>query len=99
MISNIQGKWYDDVILQGNYPKIVDVSAADFDNPAFQGNQVSPAVQRPFIICQDEPVTLKVEPWLGEVVIWNFTAGPYPMPLRRIIKDAANSKTTIQIAY
>lgn len=99
MISNIQGRWYDDVILQGNYPKIVDVSADDFDNPPFVGNRVNGAKQHPFIICEDEAVTLKVEPWLGEVVIWNFTPGPYPLPLRRIINDAANSKTTIQISY
>jgi hypothetical protein len=106
MIANIVGKWYDDVFLQGNYPEVANVSANDYSAKTFAGNQVGPAVQRPFIICEDTPVTLKVQPWLGEPIVWKFTAGPYPMPLRKIFTDAANKVTetgdaitSIQIAY
>ena len=99
MISNIQGKWYDEVILQLNYPEIADVTSEDYVAKSFKGNQIE-EVQRPFIVCAKEESTLKVEPWLGEVVVWTFPAGvPYPMPLRKILKDAGNSKTSIQIAY
>lgn len=95
---NINGNWYNNVILDGNYPEIADVSAAHYVAKSFLGNQVV-AEQRPFQLFHPVAVTLKVEPWLGEVVVWDFTAGPYPMPLRRILNDPANTATSIQICY
>jgi hypothetical protein len=98
MENKVRGKWYDEVILQCNYPEIANVSAQDYVAKTFKGNQIE-TQQRPFIIAHNTEVTLKVEPWLGEVVSWTFTAGPYPMPLRRILHDAGNTATSIQIAY
>lgn len=98
MIANTQGKYYDDVFLQINYPEVADVSAADYVAKTFRGNQVSEE-QRPFIICAKVEVTLKVLPWLGEAVTWTFPAGPYPMPIKKILKDDANTATEIQIGY
>ena len=105
MISNVVGRFYDDVILQVNYPEVADVSSVDYTAKTFKGNQVAEQ-QHPFIICEDQPVTLKVLPWLGEAIVWKFTAGPYPMLLRKIYHDAANKVTesgdaitSIQIGY
>lgn len=98
MGNKVSGTWYNEIQLDCNYPEIADVSAADYVAKTFKGNQLD-NVQRPFLIVHPVAVTLKVEPWLGDVVIWNFTAGPYPMPLRRILNDAANSATSIQICY
>jgi hypothetical protein len=98
MANTVRGPWYNEIQLDGNYPEIADVAAADYVAKTFKGNQLD-NVQRPFLVAHPAPVTLKVEPWLGEVVIWNFTAGLYPMPLRRIINDAANTATQIQICY
>jgi len=98
MIADNRGKWYDDVFLQCNYPELADVSAVDYEAKTFRGNQVSEE-QRPFIVCAKEEVTLKVLPWLGEAITWTFPAGPYPMPIKKIIKDDANTATEIQIAY
>jgi hypothetical protein len=98
MENKLRGKWYDDIMLQCNYPEIADVSEDDYEAKTFQGNQIDQK-QRPFIIAHHEQVTLKVEPWLGEVVTWTFPAAPYPMPLRRILHDAGNTATSIQIAY
>ena len=98
MNTNNQGKWYDEIILQCNYPEIADVSSVDYVAKTLKGNQID-TLQRPFIVAHSEAVTLKVEPWLGDVVTWTFPAGPYPMPLRKIIKDAGNTKTSIQITY
>lgn len=98
MIAKNQGKYYDDVFLQINYPKTVDVSTEDYEAETFKANQVE-TKQRPFIVCAKEQVTLKVLPWLGEAVTWTFPAGPYPMPLKKILSDPANTATSIQIAY
>jgi hypothetical protein len=98
MIADNRGKWYDEVFLQVNYPEVADVSAEDYTAKTFKGNQVS-TEQRPFIICAKEEVTLKVLPWLGEAVVWTFPAGPYPMPIKKILNDQANTATSIQIAY
>jgi len=98
MIADNRGKWYDEVFLQCNYPEVVDVSSADYVAKSFRGNQIS-SEQRPFIICAKEEVTLKVLPWLGTAVTWTFPAGPYPMPIQKILTDPANTATTIQIAY
>lgn len=98
MITNIGGNFDDAVILQINYPEIANVASADYVAKTFKGNQVH-EIQRPFIICAKEECTLKVEPWNGVAVVWTFPAGPYPMPIRKILHDAGNSKTSIQIAY
>jgi hypothetical protein len=98
MANTVRGTWYNDIQLDCNYPEIANVAAADYVAKTFKGNQLD-NVQRPFILAHPEAVTLKVEPWLGEVVTWNFTAGPYPMPLRRILNDPANTATQIQICY
>ncbi|MGV8094520.1 MAG: hypothetical protein AB2L24_21915 [Mangrovibacterium sp.] len=98
MIANIQGEFYDPVILQMMFPKIVDVSATDYEAEEI-GNYEVNKKKRPFIVAHPNPVTLKVETWLGEVLTWTFTSGPYPMLLQRIFHDAANSQTLIQISY
>lgn len=110
MKTNVYGEFYDAVMLQIVKPVTVDVSAADYT--AVKLNKNNAAVdnvngqQRPFIICHHEAVTLKVQTWKGDIVTWNFTAGPYPMPLLKIYTDAANVVTatgvavsTIQIGY
>lgn len=99
MESNIKGKWYDDVIMQLNYPETANVAAGDYTAKTFKGNQTE-AEQRPFIICAKAEVTLKVLPWLGaEPIVWTFPAGPYPMPVKKIYKDDGNTAIEIQIAY
>jgi len=99
MNSNIVGKFYDEVILELCYPEIADVSVDDYIAKSFRGNKPK-ELQHPFVVCAKEEVTLKVESWLGNVVVWTFPAGvPYPMPLRKIFNDAGNTKTSIQISY
>lgn len=99
MDSNIVGKFYDDVILECCYPEIADVSIADYVAKEFAGNKVVKK-QHPFVVCAKEETTLKVESWLGNVVVWTFPAGvPYPMPLRKIFNNVGNTKTSIQISY
>lgn len=101
MKADNRGKWYDEVFLQLNYPEVADVSAEDYTAKTFKGNQVS-TEQRPFIICAKEEVTLKVLPWLSQTglpITWTFSAGPYPMPIKKIFNDVANTATSIQIAY
>ena len=98
MRSNVIGKFYDEVILQLNYPEVADVSAETYVAKTFKGNQVQ-TEQHPFIVCAKEETTLKVEPWNGEILVWTFPVGPYPMLLRKIIFDAGNTATSIQIAY
>ena len=99
MKSNIEGSFYNDVILELCYPEIADVSAVDYVAKTFRGNNIEEK-QRPFVVCAKEETTLKVEAWLGNIVVWTFPAGvTYPMPLRKIIKDVGNTKTSIQISY
>ena len=98
MNVHIEGQFYDDIILQCMYPEVADVSAEDYVAKSFSGKKKEEK-QRPFIVCAKEEVTLKVETWLGTVITWTFPVGPYPMPLKRIIHDAGNSKTSIQISY
>ncbi len=109
MKSNVWGEYYDAVILQIVKPKLADVSSVDYSAEKINKNTVvvdADAEVRPFIVCEPMPVTLKVQTWKGDIVTWNFTAGAYPMPLRKIFKDAANKLTetgvaitTIQIGY
>ena len=109
MKSNVYGDFYDAVILQIVKPVTVDVSAADYTAQKLNKNSAAidaAAEQKPFIICETQAVTLKVETWKGDTVTWKFTAGLYPMPLRRIYTDAANvvtetgaAITSIQIGY
>jgi hypothetical protein len=98
MAQTLRGTWYNDIQLDCNYPEIADVSAAHYTAKIFKGNLLTEE-QRPFMICHHEPVTLKVEPWLGEALTFKFPAGPYPMRIRRILHDAGNTATSIQIAY
>lgn len=109
MITNIQGEFYDDVILQVMRPELADVSAADYTAKKLAKTGVvdnTNGTQRPFVICHPEAVTLKVETWLGITITWKFMAGYNPMPLKRIYNDAANvitesdeAITEIQIGY
>jgi len=110
MKTNVYGEFYDAVILQIVKPVTVDVSSADYTAQKLNKNTAAVdnvnGEQKPFIICEAQAVTLKVETWKGDVVTWNFTAGPYPMPLRKIFTDAANvvtatdeAITSIQIGY
>lgn len=109
MKSNVWGEYYDAVILQIVKPKSVDVSSVDYSAEKINKNTVAVDPEsglRPFVICEDRPVTLKVQTWKGDIVTWKFTPGAYPMPLRKIFSDAANKLTetgvaitTIQIGY
>jgi hypothetical protein len=109
MKTNVYGEFYDAVILQIVKPVTVDVSSADYTAEKLNKNTTAVDAngeQKPFIVCHNEAVTLKVETWKGDTVTWNFTAGPYPMPLRKIFTDRANVVTagstpitTIQIGY
>jgi hypothetical protein len=110
MKPNIWGGYNEAVILQITKPKTIDVSEQDYfaekltDKATVEDGKGD---QRPFIVCADVAVTLKVEHWNGAIEpAWNFTPGPYAMPLRRIYSDAANkitatgvAITTIQIGY
>lgn len=98
MNQNLVGSYDDPIILQINYPKIVNVASADYTAVSLKGGN-GKTVQKPFIICHSVAVTLKVETWKGDIIVWTFTAGPYPLPLRKIFTDAGNSATTIQIGY
>lgn len=98
MENKVRGTWYNDVLLDLNYPEIADVSVNDYVAKSFKGNQMTEE-QRPFQIAHPAEVTLKVEPWLGEVVVWTFAPGAFPMRIRRILKDPVNTATSIQIAY
>lgn len=102
MEAKLTGNFNNDVITELNIPEVVDVSTNDYEAKKFNdfGEEDGPgAEQRHFIIAETEDVTLKVETRLGTIITWNFSAGPYPMPLKRIIADQVNTKTTIQIAY
>jgi len=102
MKTNVYGEFYDAVMLQIVKPVTVDVSSADYTAQKLNKNTAAidaEGDQRPFVICQKEEVTLKVETWKGETIVWTFSAGPYPMPLRKIFTDAGNTATTIQIGY
>jgi len=98
MEQKIVGSYDDPIFLQINYPKIADVSSVDYTAIELKGDDEKTR-QRPFVICHNEGVTLKVETWKGDVIVWTFTPGPYPMPLKKIFKYAGNTATSIQIAY
>ena len=102
MNSNIFGKFYNEVILEICLPEIADVSENDYEAKSFKLNNRIKEKQHPFIVCHHEAVTLKVVPFYDATetpIVWNFPAGPYPMPLRKILNDAGNSATSIQIGY
>lgn len=110
MKTNVWGQYYDAVLLQIAKPKTVDISSVDYIAEKLNKIAVTDnlnGTQRPFIVCEDVSVTLKVEHWNGAIEpSWKFTPGPYPMLLRRIFSDAANvftqngdPITTIQIGY
>lgn len=99
MISNIVGQYQQPVILQCDYPEKIDVSEKDYEAKTFAGGNAK-ATQRPFIVAHPVEVTLKVLPWTGTTpILWTFTPGPYPMPLKRVYADINNSATDIQISY
>lgn len=84
---------YPLVISQISFPKDVDVSVQDYE-----AEEVDGAV-RPFLVCSDVPVILKIETWTGVIKVHKFVPGIYWMPLRKIFTDAGNSETIIQIGY
>lgn len=105
MAIKIKGQFDEDVFLQLEIPKDIDISE---NNYSAESIEFEPGKKKifPFIVCEDKPVTLKIETWSGVIKSHRFTAGPYPMPLRRIFSDAGNvytesddAVTTIQISY
>jgi hypothetical protein len=65
---------------------------------------------RPFIIAHPLPLRMKVQTWLGKVIIWNFGGGETLMPLRKIFaspapvlivngEPTATTVTSVQISY
>lgn len=102
MDTNIKGRFYNEVTLEICKPVIADISENDYVAEVFKYNWTIKEERHPFIVCHNEAVTLKVVPFYDATetpVVWNFPAGPYPMPLRKILNDAGNSATQIQIGY
>lgn len=102
MNTTLLGAFADPIILQISHPKIVNVAAVDYVAESINKNTgtIDPdASVIPFVICHPEQITLKVETWFGTIITWTFSEGPYPMPLRKIFFDGANSTTTVQIGY
>ena len=95
----IRDGYNNEIVLQLTKPKIVNVSAVPYMAEVLGMKIMDSGVVNPFIIASAVEVTLKVETWDGTVITWTFTPGPYPMPLRKIFTDVANTATTIQIAY
>jgi len=99
---SIETGFQDPVILQITKPVTVNVAAADYEAQKldkFSAEVSATGEKKPFILAHDVAVTLKVQTWKGDVVTWKFPAGPYPMLLRKIFTDGANTATSIQIAY
>ena len=108
MDAILEGGYYNKVITEISIPEVADITA-DYIAKKFTkfAKEDEKAEQQPFVVCSPVPVTLKVLPWLAEEpVVWQFTDGPYPMPLRAIIADAGNVETetgeslqNVQIGY
>lgn len=98
MKNKLQGTWGNMLTMDCNYPEIANVTTNDYVAKSFPGPK-NTEVQKPFFICHSEPVTLRLQPWLGDAVTWSFTAGPYPMPIRSIISHEDNTAQLIQICY
>lgn len=100
MITNNQGRFYDDIILQGYLPKTIDVSENNYTAEAVSvkiGEQGKPI---PFILAHPRQVTLKVLFWnKQDPEVWTFLAGERPLLLRTIYSDPANTESTLQITY
>lgn len=106
MANSIQGSFYDQVILQIMIPGTVDVSAEDYeakviDNYGREASGDPSEKQRPFVVLPTADTTLKVETWLGKVIVWTFKVGEPPILLRKILHDAVNNsiQTGIRIGY
>jgi hypothetical protein len=87
-------------------PGYVDVSDGDYVakklNNYGEESTTKEARQRPFLICHNEPITLRVVTWLGKELLWDFPGDghPYPMPLKKILKSDDNSiSTNIRTTY
>lgn len=84
----------------GNAPVVATFVEDDYTAEEFKLSMYpNRSKQLPFIIAETKDVTLKVETWYGTIITWNFTRGPYPLYLRRIIADPANTVTSCQILY
>jgi|APIni6443716594_1056825.scaffolds.fasta_scaffold286361_2 hypothetical protein len=109
MKTFLTGNFADVIFLQITKPVLIDVSEADYVaaklNKLAEIDEIK-GVQRPFIICETQGLSLTVETWKGEVITWKFTPGPYQMLLRKVFYDPANCITLtgesfpyIQIGY
>ena len=105
---SLQGYFYNKPVLEFNVPDKADVGTSDYSaKKVTKDGKISDAgEQRPFYIADSKGVTLKVETWGGEIVTWNFGTDGYPLPLRKIFKDAGNviteseeAITEIQVCY
>jgi len=113
MISNIEGAFYDAVILQIMVPEVADVSAEDYEAKKLDKyGEISTKDEhlKPFIMCHPVSVRAKVQTWLGKEITWTFEAGKDPMPLKKIFANpapvlvenggaTATTITSIQIGY
>lgn len=98
----LYGQYGEPSLTQIVTPKIVDVSSIDYNAEKLNINTgvVDPNGEvRPFIICSNQEVVLKVQTWSNITITWTFTPGTYPMLLRKIYNDVVNTATTIQIGY
>jgi len=113
MQANIQGEFYDAIILQVMVPEVADVSVASYEAKKLDkyGNiSTKDEDLKPFIMCHPVSLRAKVQTWLGKEITWTFEAGKDPLPLKKIfntpapvlVQDGtptATTVTSIQIGY
>ena len=109
MISNIQGKYDEDVKLHIYHPRLADVSAEDYTAASFTIRN-GQTVQVPFYVCHPLSLYMKVTFWDGVTSLWTFEAGKDPIPVKKIfatptpvvVEDGAATETEvteIQVGY
>jgi hypothetical protein len=103
-MSILRGFFGNEVITELCIPEIIASIANGYQAKTFNrlGKEDSSGEKRPFLICHNAPITLKVVTWAGVTILWDFPGDkyPYPMPLREILKSDDNSITAdIRISY
>ena len=115
MNANIEGEFYNPVILEISVPDIADVSAEDYVAKSMDkyGNENSTdhtKKQRPFVVSHPKSLKMKVLTWLGKEITWTFEVGKDPIPLKKIFATPApvvvqngdateTTVTSIQVGY
>ena len=99
MDAIIKNGYNRDAAIECSDPLKIDVSVADYVAEIRPSKYEEKDKQQPFILCEFEEVTLKIEAWNGYIGFWTFSPGPWPIPLKRIFKDVDNTKDDLQISY